>query len=723
MGSRLRKLAVAVGVLTATAATLWAALAPRRTATVAYVAVAGNNHVRVIDLATGETLRKIYSGATPWRLLVSPDRKRLWVQHWSAGTTAVVDLEDHEIVRVLPFRGPGRFSTDGKQLLTFDWPGSALDVVDAGSFETVRESVTEVAQVYDLAPDPDGETLHLVQHDPMARGPRERYAYVVSYPWREEDPARARPASLRTGLSPAAIQALRTGPFLITADRETNGLTLLNKLGDGRAVPTCPAPQAVFLAPDETRMGVVCWRGDGTRQSQLVLYRTDFSTRPWPTVTQTATATLNGALVAGAFSPQGDRLFALDRAGGLLLEADPETLELRRQIPVGDVPVDLAIMEIPQRSRDRAAGESRARRTLQDLLTRMRAQAMPFADLSWIETVTARGPEAPAPRRQRVSFQPPDRLRVEDEDGGLRLSAGGDSVSVEPDGRFRVAPRQELLSLLWGLASLPVDEAVRLLAGDVPGSPWFRGGLAVDLVAEVKDPGGARSVLIGASRPGERVSQLWVDAETGRVTNVVEQFPVFRTRGHQNGGFGGLLETKLYDLREVAPGVRMPARLERVVDGQVIQEVRIEGVMANRRLPVELFDLARLGGVSSSAGDPPTTGASAAWLADWGVHRLPVPPDLQVHNLEHGGVALQYNCPEGCPNLVVRLEEIARSRDLVLVAPDPLMKPGLVLTAWGRSERLDSFDEAKILAFLDAWTGKHRHEAEGETRLEMARAH
>jgi hypothetical protein len=723
MGSRIRKLAVAAGVLTATAATLWATLAPRRTATLAYVAVAGNNHVRVIDLATGETLRRIYSGTTPWRLLVSPDRKRLWVQHWSAGTTAVVDLEDHEIVRVLPFRGPGRFSADGAQLLTFDWPGSALHVVDAGSFATVRETVTEVAQVYDLAPDPDGATLHLVQHDPMVRGPHERYAYVVSYPWREKDPARARPASLRTGLSPAAVRAVRTGPFLITADRETNGLTLLNKLGDGRAVPTCPAPQAVFLAPDERRMAVICWRGDGARQSQLVLYRTDFSTRPWPAITQAGTATLNGALVAGAFSPRGDQLFALDRASGLLLEADPETLELRRQIPVGDVPVDLAIVDVPQQSRDRAADDSRARRTLKDLLTRMRAQAKPFTDLSWIETVTARDPAAPQGRRQRVSFQPPDRLRVEDEHGSLRLSARGDSLSVEPDGRFRVAPRQELLSLLWGLSTLPVDEAVRLLAGDVPGSPWLRGGLAVDLVTEVTDPGGARSVLLGASRPGERVSQLWADAETGRVTNMVEQFPVFRTRGHQDGGFGGLLETKLYDMKEAAPGVWVPGRLERVADGKVIQDVRIEGVLANRRLPGELFDLARLGGISLRPAAPPATGTSAAWLADWGVHRLPVPPEFQLHNLEHGGVVLQYNCPEGCPTLVTRLEEIARNRDLVLVAPYPLMEPGLVLTAWGRSERLESFDEAKILAFLDAWAGKRQHEAGGETRLEMARAH
>lgn len=61
---------------------------PGRDALLAYVAVAGNNHIQVVDLATGKTLRKIYSGATPWRLIPAPDGKALWVQHWSPGTTA-----------------------------------------------------------------------------------------------------------------------------------------------------------------------------------------------------------------------------------------------------------------------------------------------------------------------------------------------------------------------------------------------------------------------------------------------------------------------------------------------------------------------------------------------------------------------------------------------------------------------------------------------------------
>jgi hypothetical protein len=277
----------------------------------AYVAVAGNNHVQVVDLESGETLRKIYAGATPWRLVPAPDGGTLWVQHWLEGTTAIIDLgsdlESHEITRVLPVRGPGVFSADGGTFLSFDWPGSALDRFDAKTFERREERVTEIPRVYGLAPGPDGKTLYMVQFDPQARGPRERYGYALSYPLDEKDPGRAVPISLRTGRSPAAIRALRKDPFLLTADLETNGLTLLNTEGDGRAVPACPAPRALLLSPDETRLIVPCWEGEGERRSTVLTYRADFSTRPWPTLVQEGRATVAGGGGGGAVSPQGGR--------------------------------------------------------------------------------------------------------------------------------------------------------------------------------------------------------------------------------------------------------------------------------------------------------------------------------------------------------------------------------------------------------------------------------
>jgi len=730
MGRRLLPVLALAGVAAAAAA-LWAGLPQGRTVLLAYVASAGDNCVQVVDLASGEVARKIYAGATPWRLAVSPDGRRLWVQHWYSGTTAVIGLDDHEVVEVLPFRGPGAFASG--RFLTFDWPGSGLVAVDPHTFARLEERVTEVPQVYDLAPAPDGP-LYLVQFDPEARGPRSRYSYALSYT------PDAPPASLRTGLSPVAVRTLRKDPFLITADSGTNGLTLLNNQGDGRAVPTCPAPRAVILSPDETRMAVTCWRGEGARQSQVVVYRTAFGARPWPEITQTGTATVDGAVVAGTFSPKGDRLYLVDRTGGRLLEADPETLELLREMPAGDLPVAVAIAPVEAQARDRLRGKSRARQKVEAALARLREHSRPFRDLSWTEVIEG--------RRLKAFLQPPDRFRLVTEEGSVRLAAGGNTVSVAPDGRFWVSPRQELISTVYALPGLAVDEAVRRLAGDVPGSPWLHAGIAVDIVADTAEvqEEGARSLLVGASARGQRVSQLWIDLHSGRPSRLLEQLPVLRPGGHGPEP-GGMVETELLDWKEW-----LPSRLVRVLDGRIRQEVRIESVAVDTGLPEELFDPARLGGLGlrpkpgalvrsvpvlphpylahprephpAYASDPPTSGPRLPYIADWGVHRLPVPLELQAHNLEHGGVLIQYNCPEPCPDLAAQLEEVARQRDFVLVAPYPRMESRIALTAWGRIETLDAFDPERILRFVDAYAGQDHHEAGGESpQGQMARAH
>src|SRR5437762_3358493 len=59
--------------------------------------------------------------------------------------------------------------------------------------------------------------------------------------------------------------------------------------------------------------------------------------------------------------------------------------------------------------------------------------------------------------------------------------------------------------------------------------------------------------------------------------------------------------------------------------------------------------------------DPPTSGPHLPYIAPWGVHTRPIPPPLQVHNLEDGGVLIQYNCE--CPDLVERLRAIVRRYD------------------------------------------------------------
>ena len=58
---------------------------------------------------------------------------------------------------------------------------------------------------------------------------------------------------------------------------------------------------------------------------------------------------------------------------------------------------------------------------------------------------------------------------------------------------------------------------------------------------------------------------------------------------------------------------------------------------------------------------PPTSGPHLPYIAPWGVHTKPIANELQVHNLEDGGVVVQYNCE--CPELVEKARAIVRRHD------------------------------------------------------------
>jgi len=106
--------------------------------------------------------------------------------------------------------------------------------------------------------------------------------------------------------------------------------------------------------------------------------------------------------------------------------------------------------------------------------------------------------------------------------------------------------------------------------------------------------------------------------------------------------------------------------------------------------------------------DPPTSGPHLPYIASWGVHTRPIPLELQVHNLEDGGVVIQYSCE--CPELAEKLRTIVRGYDKhVLLAPYPGMKTRIALTAWTRLDRFEEFDEKRIVRFIEAYRGIDHH--------------
>lgn len=108
---------------------------------------------------------------------------------------------------------------------------------------------------------------------------------------------------------------------------------------------------------------------------------------------------------------------------------------------------------------------------------------------------------------------------------------------------------------------------------------------------------------------------------------------------------------------------------------------------------------------------PPTSGPHiGSSIASWGVHTEPVPDELQVHNLEDGGVMIQYQPDKTTGEEVAALEQIFKEKGgHIVVAPYPKMEYKIALTAWTRLLKIDSVDRAQIDAFIQAYEGVDHH--------------
>ena len=106
--------------------------------------------------------------------------------------------------------------------------------------------------------------------------------------------------------------------------------------------------------------------------------------------------------------------------------------------------------------------------------------------------------------------------------------------------------------------------------------------------------------------------------------------------------------------------------------------------------------------------DPATSGPHTDALAPWGVHNEPIEKEMQLHNLEDGGVVINYACRD-CPELVDQLKAVAGRYDRVVLAPYPGLDRKVALTAWGKIDKFDEFDEGRITKFIKAHIGIDHH--------------
>ena len=121
--------------------------------------------------------------------------------------------------------------------------------------------------------------------------------------------------------------------------------------------------------------------------------------------------------------------------------------------------------------------------------------------------------------------------------------------------------------------------------------------------------------------------------------------------------------------------------------------------------------------------DPPTSGVHAESRAEFKVHSVPITKELQLHALEDGGVAINYQ-PDLDKATVDMLATLTSSylertggRGNILMAPYPGLSHPIVITAWRRIDRLETYDEARIRRFVDAYVGIDHHPGREGQRL------
>jgi hypothetical protein len=109
--------------------------------------------------------------------------------------------------------------------------------------------------------------------------------------------------------------------------------------------------------------------------------------------------------------------------------------------------------------------------------------------------------------------------------------------------------------------------------------------------------------------------------------------------------------------------------------------------------------------------NPPTSGPHYPIWAAYQTYTTPVPRGFYVHDEEHGGVVILYDCPSGCDTDLAALAAFldARAADpectppvrsRIVVTPDPLIPTRFAAASWGYALTSQCFDLGALASFI-----------------------
>jgi hypothetical protein len=120
--------------------------------------------------------------------------------------------------------------------------------------------------------------------------------------------------------------------------------------------------------------------------------------------------------------------------------------------------------------------------------------------------------------------------------------------------------------------------------------------------------------------------------------------------------------------------------------------------------------------VTNYNSNPPTSGDHYPSTARWGISDVELDEEFTTHNLEHGGIVINYNCPEGCQDVVDQLTAIVSPYPVKLIlSPRSDMEHRIAVTAWTRLLTMEDVNTEQIQAFIDAYIDKGPEKIQTET--------
>ena len=104
--------------------------------------------------------------------------------------------------------------------------------------------------------------------------------------------------------------------------------------------------------------------------------------------------------------------------------------------------------------------------------------------------------------------------------------------------------------------------------------------------------------------------------------------------------------------------------------------------------------------------NPPVSGWHYSQPAEWGIYDKEMPDQTLIHNLEHGGIWISYK-PDAPQELIDNLKKLAGEyKRKVILTPRAANDSLIALAAWGRLDKFDYWDEARIKKFIKAFKNK-----------------